>query len=100
MAEDIKLRPISGLNLMGRDHLISEARKHLKEAAHFLRLAEHNNMEPFRVSKMINIIAKAAYVDYCVLDFLLGGLDDKDKIQIELRTHGAMLLIAQMEDEE
>ena len=96
--EPIEIRPIEGLDLKGREELIGKAREHLKQASLFLRLAERSDMEPFRVAKIINIIAKAAYVDYCILDALLGGIK-KERISIEFRTHGAMLFIAQMEDE-
>jgi hypothetical protein len=97
-AEPIEIRPITGLDLKGREQLIGKAREHLKQAAMMLRVAESPHMEPFRVSKIINIMAKAAYVDYCILDALLGDIK-RDRISIELRTHAAMLFIAQMEDE-
>ena len=99
MAETVYLKPIQGLNIEKGRKFIEEAAEHLKQTAMKLRLVESVGLSPYRITKIANIMAKAAYVDHSILKFLLGEITE-DRMHIELRTHSAMLLLAELEDQE
>jgi len=100
MGGTIYLKPIAGLDLGGADKAIREAYECLKRAALLLRLSE-TRPKPFRISKIMNMMSKTTYGDSCVLGFLLGEIDPEKEpeINIEIKTHAVMLLMAQLEEE-
>ena len=84
------------INLKDREETLEKAYGMLKLASSLI-YGSASGVEPFRVSKILNIMGKTTYDDSQVLAILLGHRKPEDW-QPELITHSVKLLQAELED--
>lgn len=84
------------VDLKGREKTLQKAYEMLKLASSLI-YGSASGVEPFRVSKILNMMGKATYDDSQVLAVILGHRDPKDW-NAELLTHSVKLLEAELKD--
>lgn len=84
------------VDLKGREKTLQKAYEMLKLASTLI-YGSASGVEPFRVSKILNIMGKTTYDDSQVLAIILGHRKPEDW-QAELHTHSVKLLQAELED--
>jgi len=88
---------IDGLDLNEAEGMMEKAAEHLRQAATFLRLVE-SRPKPYRVSKILNMMAKTTQADYIILKVLLGKMEEKNP-SYEALTHAVKLYNVQLEEQ-
>lgn len=84
------------VDLKGREKTLQKAYEMLKLASSLI-YGSASGVEPFRVSKILNIMGKATYDDSQVLAIILGHRKPEDW-DPELFTHSVKLLQAELGD--
>ena len=87
---------MEGIDLKNREKALEKASEHLKLASALIYTSA-SGVKPFRVSKILNIMGKALFDDFVVLQVLLGKRDPK-KWKPEIRTHAVTLLLTELEE--
>ena len=84
------------VDLKGRKETLQKAYELLRLASSLI-YSSASGVEPFRVSKILNIMGKTTYDDSQVLAIILGNRDPKNW-EAELHTHSVKLLQAELGD--
>lgn len=87
---------IKMVDLKGREETLRKAYDLLKLASSLINICA-SGVEPYRISKLLNMMGKTTYDDAMVLSVLLGNRKFED-VTFELLTHSVKLLETQMEE--
>ena len=87
---------VKGLDLKNREKTLKKAYEMLKMASTLI-YASASGVQPFRISKMLNIMGKTTYEDSQALAVILGIREPEDW-RPDIRTLAVNILLAELED--